>query len=104
MTPNASARRPSFGVAQDRLLKAAHEMKLHSNYANHLCHAGGEPREPVLTLTLSVAKGRGKDSVLGGRVFAARAYFSAFAFRTVLAHISLEAFCESSTKSVNSAE
>ena len=43
------------------------EMKVPSNCANHLCHAEGEPREPVLTLN----EVKGKDGVVGVRVFSA---------------------------------
>jgi len=34
---NATAHRPSFGFAQDRLPEATREMKPSSNYANHQC-------------------------------------------------------------------
>jgi hypothetical protein len=40
MSANASARRPSFGVAQDRLPEAAREMKTTSNCANYLRQKG----------------------------------------------------------------
>jgi hypothetical protein len=49
--------------------KALPEMATTSNCANRRCHAEGEPPEPVLTLTLSAAKGKGKDGVVGVRVF-----------------------------------
>jgi hypothetical protein len=43
-----------------------HEMKSPSNCANQQCHAGGEPREPLLTLN----EVKGKDGVVDVRVFA----------------------------------
>jgi hypothetical protein len=48
---------------------APHEMKPTSNCANHLCHGGGEPREPVLPLNAV----KGKDDVVGVRLFPVRA-------------------------------
>ena len=45
-----------------------------SNCANQLRHAEGEPWGPVLTLTLSAAKGKGKDGAVAGECLRTRIF------------------------------